>query len=161
MSLPSMLRVAAAQYSVDYLTSLDQLRERLARWVAEAAAQGAKLLVFPEFAGMEIAALGDRRAGSDRRSPARHTAGPLPLLAPRRNEQTVQWETSAIQSLLPEFLSVHSELAARHGVCILAGSLPVRRRKDDATAPIFLLLTGPWDIRTKWCPPAGSGNIGE
>jgi predicted amidohydrolase len=59
MSSPSMLRVAAAQYSVDYLTSLDQLREKLARWVAEAAAQGAKLLVFPEFSGMEIAALGD------------------------------------------------------------------------------------------------------
>jgi hypothetical protein len=111
-----MLRVAAAQYSVDYLTSLDQLREKLARWVAEAAAQGAKLLVFPEFSGMEIAALGDRRAGSDRRSPARHTVGPLPLLAPRRNEQTVQWETSAIQSLLPEFLSVHSDLAAPWGL---------------------------------------------
>jgi predicted amidohydrolase len=70
MSSPSMLRVAAAQYSVDYLTSLDQLREKLARWVAEAAAQGAKLLVFPEFSGMEIAALGDRRAAFDRRSPA-------------------------------------------------------------------------------------------
>jgi len=54
MSSPSMLRVAAAQYSVDYLTSLDQLREKLARWVAEAAAQGAKLLVFPEFSGWKL-----------------------------------------------------------------------------------------------------------
>jgi predicted amidohydrolase len=132
MSSPSVLRVAAAQYSVDHLTSIDQLRKKLERWVTEAAAHGAKLLVFSEFSGMEIASLGNRRAVSDRRSPAHHALGPLPLLpGTRRSEESRQWEITAIQSLLPEFLALHSELAARHRVCILAGSLPVRGRKNE------------------------------
>jgi predicted amidohydrolase len=123
----STLRVAAAQYAVEHSSSRDNLSGKLDRWVAEAAGVGAKLLVFPEFAGMEFASLHDRRSAPDRRSPARHKLGPLPvMLATRRNEPSLEWETSAVQALLPDFIAIHADLAVRHAVYILAGSLPVR-----------------------------------
>jgi predicted amidohydrolase len=124
---PSIVRIAAAQYAVDHFSSLADLRAKLDSWVAEAATNGAKLLVFPEFAGMEFASLRDRRVVSDRRTPARHKLGPLPVMpATRRKEPSLVWETSAVQSLLTEFLAIHADLAASHKVYILAGSLPVR-----------------------------------
>ena len=99
---------------------------KLDRWIGEAAGAGARLLVFPEFAGMEFASLVDRRRVSDRRSPSRHKLGPLPVLeATRRKEPSLGWETAAVQVALPQFTELHARLAARHGVYILAGTLPV------------------------------------
>ncbi len=126
MTSSSKVRVAAAQYAIEHCSAHEELRSKLDRWVAEAAGTGAKLLVFPEFAGMEFAALHDRRVAPDRRSPTRHKLGPLPVMqATRRVEPSLEWETSAVQALLPEFIAIHADLAARHGVYILAGSLPV------------------------------------
>jgi predicted amidohydrolase len=128
----AVIRVASAQYAADQFSSFDEFRGKFARWVAEAAGAGAKLLVFPEFFAMEIASAGDRREIPDRRSPDRHTAGPLPI-APitRRKEQSLAWETEAVQALLPDFVAAFSELAARHRVFILAGSMPVRRSNGE------------------------------
>jgi predicted amidohydrolase len=129
----STVRVAAAQYPVEHSSSRDKLRGKLHRWVAEAAGTGAKLLVFPELAGMEFASLHDRRVTSDRRSPARHKLGPLPVMqATRRKEPSLEWETSAVQALLPDFIAIHADLAARYAVYILAGSLPVCHGESGA-----------------------------
>lgn len=126
MTSPQTVRVAAAQYPVHSITEADQLAAKLDRWIAEAAAAGAKLVAFPEFAGMEFASLADRRRVSDRRDLARHKLGPLPVaVATRRKEPSPQWETAAVQAALPKFMEIHAELAARHNVYILAGSLPV------------------------------------
>src|SRR5262249_32961232 len=126
--MPSAIRVAAAQYAADRLASVDEFRAKLDRWVADAANNGAKLLVFPEFFGMEIALIGDRRKQPDRRSPDRHTAGPLPITPlSRRKEQSLEWETDTVQTLLPDFIAIFSNLAAQYRVFILAGSMPVRR----------------------------------
>jgi len=119
--------VAAAQYQIEQLRSWAQVQAKLGHWISDAAAAGARLLVFPEYSGMEIAWLADQRRVQDRRSPARHTMGPLAVLLPdRRQGPTLEWETDAVQSLIPDFLALNSELAARHSVYILAGSLPVR-----------------------------------
>jgi predicted amidohydrolase len=124
----SVIRVAAAQYAADRLGSMSDFRQKLDRWVAEAAATGARLLVFPEFFGMEIASIVDHRKVPDRRSPDRHIAGPLPLTPIcRRKERSLAWETEAVQSLLPGFVAAFSELASQYGVYMLAGSMPVRR----------------------------------
>jgi len=129
--VPSTVRVAAAQYAIDALPRLEQLRGKLQRWVAEAAANGAKLLVFPEFAGMEFASLSDRRATPDRRSPDRHKLGPFPVMpATRRIKPSLDWETSAVQSALHEYFATHADLAMEHGIYILAGSVPVRDSGD-------------------------------
>ena len=127
-----VIRVATAQYAPDRLASVDEFKAKLERWVGGAARNGANLLVFPEFFGMEIATIGDRRKGPDRRSPDRHTAGPL-LVTPvtRRKEQSLAWETDTVQTLLPDFTAALSDLAARYRVLILAGSMPVRRGNSE------------------------------
>ena len=128
MTSSSSVRVAAAQYVVEHVSSADALYAKLDRWVAEATSNGARLVVFPEFSGMEFASLRERRTASDRRSPDRHRLGPLPVMVQtRRNEPSLDWETAAIQSVLPEFIAIHAELAMRHAAYILAGSLPVRQ----------------------------------
>lgn len=52
---PARITVAAAQYPIERLPSLAAVKAKHARWVAEAAAGGADLVLFPEYAAMEIA----------------------------------------------------------------------------------------------------------
>lgn len=94
--------VAAAQYPVEPLADFAAWRAKLARWVAEAADGGAKLAVFPEYGGMELTAL----------DPA--TMGDL------------HGSIAAMQGLIDRVDAAHAELAAAHGLHILAASLPVR-----------------------------------
>jgi len=127
VALSSSIRVAAAQYEAEPSLSLEALRRKLDSWVADAAKNGARLAVFPEFSAMEFSSLRDRRATPDRRSPDRHKLGPLPVVAAtRRIEPSLEWDTAAVQSVLAEFIGIHAELAMRHAIYILAGSIPVR-----------------------------------
>lgn len=98
------IRVAAAQYPIDKLSDMGAVRDKLARWVAEAAAGGAKLLLFPEYGAMELAALRGEKIAAD-----------------------VAASFEAVFDLMREVDAVHCELAAQHGVHILAGSGPWRR----------------------------------
>ena len=49
----SMVRVAAAQYPIEKLATWEAYQSKLEGWVAEAASEGAQILVFPEFGAME------------------------------------------------------------------------------------------------------------
>jgi predicted amidohydrolase len=98
------LRIAAAQYPPEALPSLGACRDKLARWVSEAAGNGAELLVFPEYGAMEYAAA----------SGAAVAGGLSASLA-------------AVSDALPEMDATHADLARRHGVHILAASGPSAR----------------------------------
>jgi predicted amidohydrolase len=98
------LRIAAAQYPPEALASLGAYRDKLARWVAEAAGAGAQLLVFPEYGAMEYAAA----AGAS-------VAGDLAA------------SLAAVSDALPEMDAAHAELARTYGVHILAASGPSAR----------------------------------
>jgi predicted amidohydrolase len=98
------LRIAAAQYPPEALATLGAYRDKLARWVAEAAGAGARLLVFPEYGAMEYAA----PAGTS-------VAGDLAA------------SLAAVSDALPEMDAAHADLARRHGVHILAASGPSAR----------------------------------
>jgi predicted amidohydrolase len=153
MALPHTLRVAAAQYPVERLTSVELLKDKLARWVAEAAGDGARLLVFPEFAGVEFASLQDRRVAPDRRSPERHQLGSLlQTPATRRVGPSLQWETAALQSTLHNFLEVHAELAVSHKVYMLAGSVPVKEGADLRNRAYFFAPDGTVTFQDKIVP---------
>lgn len=95
------VKVAAAAYPLDWLDSFAEYEAKIGRWTAEAAGQGAALLVFPEYGAMELAALGGRAAAADLeaalREVDRHRAAAL---------------------------AVHQRLAREHRVHILAGSGP-------------------------------------
>lgn len=103
-SAPDTLRIAAAQYPIGELATLDEWRDKIARWVADGARTGASLLVFPEYAAIEQAAAFGAAVKSDLAATLEAVAG----------------EAGAR-------VAFHVELARRHGVHILVGSGPVRR----------------------------------
>ena len=108
-------RVAAAQYPIEALADWDAYAAKLTRWVAEAAAGGAALAVFPEYAAMELASL-DQTTMSD-----------------------LFGSIETVSALLPRVDALHAELARTHDLWILAGSAP-RRRADGRfvnTARLF------------------------
>ena len=59
------MKIATAAYPLDVLTSWAQYEDKLAGWVAQAAGQGAELLVFPEYGAMELATLDGLEVAGD------------------------------------------------------------------------------------------------
>ncbi|GGO18882.1 carbon-nitrogen hydrolase family protein [Deinococcus humi] len=99
----TVVRVAAAAYGVDFLPDWAAYEAKIASWVAEAAAAGAELLVFPEYAALELVAL-----------------------LPAELRHDVLGMRPALQLFLPEFVGLHARLARQYGVCLVAGSFPVQ-----------------------------------
>jgi predicted amidohydrolase len=97
----SRYRVAAAQYPVSRPASWDEAEATLSRWVAEAAAGGASLLAFPEYAAMV-----------------------LPALLPQALQSDLEAQLNALQDLRERYLDLHCRLACQHRVYLLAGSFP-------------------------------------
>lgn len=93
--------VAAAAYPIDRLASWEAYRAKLEQWLAQAAQGGAELAVFPEYGAMELAALDPATMGD--------LAGSL----------------ASVAALAPRVDELHADLAARHGLHILAASMPV------------------------------------
>lgn len=95
------VRVAAAQYPIDRFDSLEAYEVKITDWVSRAGRDGAELLVFPEYAALELTAL-----------------------AP--DPQDLRGSIEALDRMLPEIDALHQTLARRHGVHILAGSAPMQ-----------------------------------
>ena len=101
--MSTRFRVAAAQYPIEFLGEWSRYEEKIVRWVADAAGNGARLLLLPEYFSMELASL----------FPAEIHAS-LPAQLP------------ALQDLLPRFLELFAAQARQWRVTICAGSFPVR-----------------------------------
>lgn len=97
------LRVAAAQYDIGYFQTPEQYVAKAGRWVAEAADRGAQLLVFPEYAALELASL-----------------------FPAEVQRALPAQLREMQGLLGVYLDTFRDLARRHRVYIQAGTFPVR-----------------------------------
>jgi predicted amidohydrolase len=108
--------IALAQYPLDWLDDFSAYEAKLERWVNEAARAGNRLLVFPEYAGIELASLAGRGAAAD-----------------------LARSIEAVSDVLPEADALHQRLAQRHGVYILAGSAP-QRRPDGAVRNVARLF---------------------
>ena len=52
------MKIASAAYPLSWFDDFAAYEAKLTAWVAEAAGQGAELLVFPEYGAMELASLG-------------------------------------------------------------------------------------------------------
>jgi len=98
------VRIASAQYPIDAPASFESWAGKTARWVGEAARDGAQLLMFPEYGLMELAAI----AGAE-------VAGDL------------QRSLAAVADATPAAERVYADLAGRHAVHILGASGPSRR----------------------------------
>lgn len=99
MSTPFI--AALAQFPVGELRSWPEFEQLLSRWVGDAAAHGAKLLVFPEYGAMTLSALFEPAVRAD-----------------------LQAQLVALQDLREAYLELHRRLAREHGVYLLAGSFP-------------------------------------
>ncbi|MEO0381729.1 MAG: carbon-nitrogen hydrolase family protein [Pseudomonadota bacterium] len=95
------MKIATASYPLDVLPDWAAYEAKLSVWVREAADAGADLLVFPEYAAMELATL----AGLD-------VAGDL------------EASLFAVADRLGQADALHARLARAHDVHILAGSGP-------------------------------------
>jgi len=94
------VRIAAAAYPFDWLADFDAYRAKISAWVRDAA--DCDLLVFPEYGAMELASLGGRAVAGDLEASLHEVA---------RHEAARD--------------ALHAELAAQHGLHILAASGPV------------------------------------
>jgi predicted amidohydrolase len=95
------MKIATAAYPLDVLTSWAQYEDKLAHWVAEAAVQGAELLVFPEYGAMELATLDGTNVAGD-----------------------LEKSLYSVSDKLEEADRLHVKLAAEHDVHIVAASGP-------------------------------------
>lgn len=108
------MKIATASYPLDVLPDWAAYETKLTSWVAEAAGQGADLLVFPEYGAMELATL----AGLD-------VAGDL------------EASLFAVADRLADADALHARLAQQFGVYILAASAPATDAlPDGVTRPV-------------------------
>ena len=95
------LRVASLQYFVRPIRTFDQFRDQVVGLVDTAADYGARLIVFPEYFTLQLLTLGDVR---------------------RRLRDQIH----ALAAQEAAVLDLMSELARRHAVYIVAGTIPHR-----------------------------------
>ena len=98
-----VIRAASAQYPIEEITSFAAFEDKLSQWVQQAVAHGAQLLVFPEYAAMELARIAGRQISLD-----------------------LHGSIEALQYHIGHYEAAYAELAKRYGVFILAGSVPTR-----------------------------------
>jgi predicted amidohydrolase len=98
-----MVRIATAQYDVSFLADWQHYVNKISRWVEHAVEEKAELLLFPEYASMELASLFDESVYS-----------------------SLSKQLEALQSLDKDFLQLHTDLAIKHQVYIQAGTFPMQ-----------------------------------
>jgi predicted amidohydrolase len=111
----STVIVAAAQYPLDRLATIEDYGAKLRAWVREAVRHGAELVVFPEYGAMETCALDARSLESPERS----------------------LEVAA--GYLPTLINQLSMLAQEFGVHILSPSGPERGAQGQLNNVAYLL----------------------
>lgn len=120
------MRLAVAAYPVDFLSSWEEYQAKLSRWVADAAGQGAQLLVFPEYAPLEL----------------------VSLLPPELHHDVLGMRP-ALQAFLPDFVALHEGLARDSGVTIVAGSYPVAHADGFVNRAFVFSPSGANDFQDK------------
>ena len=108
MACVERFRIALAQYPIGRPAIFADYERKLEDWVTEAAGEEARLLVFPEYGGMELASLFGREVEGD-----------------------LHRQIEAIDGVVGAIDDLHASLARRFDVYVLAASLPVK----DASAP--------------------------
>lgn len=107
--------VASAQYPFDFFTNIDQWKVKTHTWVEKAVETKAQILLFPEYGAMEITSLFSEAERADLKSQAKKF-----LL------------------YIDEFKKTFSELSQKHGVYIIAPSLPFYQNETLTTNRVFV-----------------------
>ena len=97
-----MVKLATAAYPMGVLESWADYEAKISGWVAEAAGQGAELLLFPEYGAMELATLDGPEVAGD-----------------------LECSLHAVSDRVAAADALHARLAAAHDVYICAASAPI------------------------------------
>ncbi|MGZ8237299.1 MAG: carbon-nitrogen hydrolase family protein [Methylobacter sp.] len=121
------IKIATAQYDISFLESWQQYQEKAERWVIEASEQGAKILLFPEYASMELASLFGKEIYS-----------------------SLSKQLAAMQALHNDYLDLFRELAKKYQCIIQAGTFPVEMGSGAYRNRAYLFMPdGQFDYQEK------------
>lgn len=112
-----MTRIATAQYDISFLETWDAFEQKTAQWVKEAVDNGAEILLFPEYACMELASL-----------------------FPKEIYSSLSGQLDALQGLLGKYLGLFSQLATEHNVHIQSGTYPVKHDNGEYRNNAYLFF---------------------
>ena len=96
------VKVACAQYPITEHANWDAWQKHTESWVADAAGEGAELLLFPEYGSMELVSTIDQSFRED-----------------------VREQINALNELRDQFCAVFEDLARKYNVIIIAPTIPV------------------------------------
>ena len=111
------ITIATAQYNISFLENWENYQFKTEEWVAEAAQQDAKILLFPEYASMELASL----FGKDIYS-------------------SLSKQLEALQTLHNDYLELFVNLAQKYQCYIQSGSFPVRIESGEYRNRAYLFM---------------------
>ncbi|MFP5519040.1 MAG: carbon-nitrogen hydrolase family protein [Bdellovibrionia bacterium] len=102
----SKIKVAAAQYPIGQFESFELWQRHISNWVESASVAGAKIVLFPEYASMELVSV---------------------LLVQKQlsSVDSLQDQVLALNQLLPQVKACFVELAQKYQVVLVAPSMPV------------------------------------
>jgi predicted amidohydrolase len=144
------MRIATAAYPLDWFDDWAAFEDKARNWVSDAAAQGAQLLVFPEYGAMELATLAGRDVALD-----------------------LEQSLHAVSDLIPKADALYKSLAQEFGVHILTPSAPVFDTAVHPSRPVnrtrLIAPNGKSDVQDKqimtmferdpWDVATGSGPL--
>jgi predicted amidohydrolase len=104
------MKIAAAAYPIDWHNRWNEYVGKLRVWVRTASEQGAELLLFPEYAALELASLADEKNAGD----------------PQR-------AIDAVSARIKDVDELHASLAREFKVHICAATSPLRRGNGTTT----------------------------
>lgn len=111
------VKIATAQYNISFLNDWAAYQLKTEQWVSEAAEQGAHILLFPEYASMELASLFAEEIYSS------------------LSKQLVE-----MQALLTVYLEWWQSLARKYRCIIQTGSFPVKIDNGSFRNRAYLIL---------------------
>jgi predicted amidohydrolase len=121
------INIATAQYNISFLQNWENYQYKIKSWVAQAVQQDAKILLFPEYASMELASLFSEDIYS-----------------------CLAKQLEALQTLHQDYLALFSRLAKKHLCYIQSGSFPVRLESGAYHNRAYLFMPdGTFDYQDK------------
>jgi predicted amidohydrolase len=120
-------KIATAQYNIDFLGVWKTYQNKIERWVDEAAKQNARILLFPEYASMELASLFSKDIYS-----------------------SLNKQLGAMQTVLDEYIDLYRTLAMKYDCYIQSGTFPVKMPDESyRNRAFFFLPNGQHDFQDK------------
>lgn len=121
------VKIASAQYDISFLESWQNYQDKIQRWVAEAAVKNAQILLFPEYASMELASLFGQEIYS-----------------------SLSKQLLSMQSLHDDYLKLFQSLAQKYCCYIQAGTFPVKIESGAYRNRAYLFMPdGRYDYQDK------------